>query len=823
MGKSTISCFKMIPCATDSVENEDLEPAEDKTTTDKRRWSFRKRSARHRVLSNSVISELPSAGNKESPEATVLDYHAETNLPNAEKIAEPKLTDEKHPPSSAEIDIVLNKDDLNLQESSVTFIQAAIRAYVARRELQKVKSVVRLQAAIRRHLVRRQAGGTLRCVQAIIKMQALVRARRMRRLEAKLPNKENIHGRYQMEYFGIGVNKKLFANGFARQLLESAPKTKPIFISCDPSGPDSAWKWLERWMAVFSSDIEQRHHHGEVDNTKLAATEVSSEFQDSFDSASADMKSASNGIGESHFGEPELTASHGDVFDFQIPPQILVSEKNYSSEKDEGEVPKHDNNGLVFAREISTNIEEALVEASNPLPIRTDAQSWTTTQAVHDCVSEKPENEPDNTKAIMEKVSCELIETEGKKFTFGLRKSCNPAFVAAQSKFEELSSTPTSARSINSTSHNAPTESRSGDSPSQTEPVTKSDSLRMFENSISNDQRIQVGGSECGTEISISSTLDSPDRSEIEGGEIVLEIGASEKEKYVSSSAVASGDAYNLGNLQVGSENISSSSDSQKNQSDSGILHLENLEEVDKNPPGLVVPADVTHGDHLSAEQSASDSKVQVEVAIEPQVYRSSPEGSPRTASDLFTTPLNQTSSNTKRNRTDNSVPTRKQRSLMTEKSPSNSKNDSGARSSTEHLPKEKIEKRRNSFGMPRPDQVDHEASVSNSNSRPNYMQATESAKAKVHANSSPKASPDVQDKDNYMKKRHSLPTGNGKQGSSPRMQRSSSQAQQNGKANAAHSPHNPPDMEGLLQFITGQFYVDPLRRGSGKGDWMGT
>ncbi|KAK1274585.1 Protein IQ-DOMAIN 32 [Acorus gramineus] len=759
MGKSTISCFKMIPCATDSVENEDLEPAEDKTTTDKRRWSFRKRSARHRVLSNSVISELPSAGNKESPEATVLDYHAESNLPNAEKIAEPKLTDEKHPPSSAQIDIVLNKDDHNLQESSVTFIQTAIRAYLARRELQKVKSVVRLQAAIRRHLVQRQAGGTLRCVQAIIKMQALVRARRMRMLEAKLPNKENIHGSYQKEYFGIGVNKKLFANGFARQLLVSAPKTKPIFISCDPSGPDSAWKWLERWMAVFSSDIEQRHHHGEVDNTKLAATEVSSEFQDSSDSASADAKSASHDIGESHYGEPELTASHGDVFDFQIPPQILVSEKNsYSSEKDE------------------------------------DAQSWTTTEAAHDYVSEKPENEPDNTKAIMEKVSCELIENEGKKFTFGLRKSCNPAFVAVQSKFEELSSTPTSARSINSTSHNAPTESRSGDSPSQMQPVTKTDSLRMFENSISNDQRVELGGSECGTEISISSTLDSPDRSEIEGGEIVLEIGAAEKEKYVSSSAVASGDAYNLGNPQVGSENISSSSESQKNQSDSGILHLENLEEVDKNPPGLVVPADVTHGDHLSAEQSASDSKVEVEVAIEPQVYRSSPEGSPRTASDLFATPSNQTSSNAKRNRTDNSVPTRKQRSLMTEKSPSNLKNDSGARSSTEHLPKEKIEKRRNSFGMLKPDQVDHEARVSNSNSRPNYMQATESAKAKVHANSSPKASPDVQDKDNYLKKRHSLPTGNGKQGSSPRMQRSSSQAQQNGKANAAHSPHNPPE-----------------------------
>ncbi|KAK1296909.1 Protein IQ-DOMAIN 32 [Acorus calamus] len=130
---------------------------------------------------------------------------------------------------------------------------------------------------------------------------------------------------------------------------------------------------------------------------------------------------------------------------------------------------------------------------------------------------------------------------------------------------------------------------------------------------------------------------------------------------------------------------------------------------------------------------------------------------------------------------------------LMAESSPSNLKSDSGARSSTEHLPKEKIEKRRNSFGMSKPDHADNEPRVSNSNSLPNYMQATESAKAKVHANNSPKASPDLQDRDNYMKKRHSLPTGNGKQESSPRMQRSSSQAQQNGKGSAAQSPHNPP------------------------------
>lgn len=42
-----------------------------------------------------------------------------------------------------------------------------------------------MQAAVRGHLVRRQAIGTLRCIQAIIRMQALVRARQACQLVEK--------------------------------------------------------------------------------------------------------------------------------------------------------------------------------------------------------------------------------------------------------------------------------------------------------------------------------------------------------------------------------------------------------------------------------------------------------------------------------------------------------------------------------------------------------------------------------------------------------------------------------------------------------------
>lgn len=48
----------------------------------------------------------------------------------------------------------------------------------AQRELLKLKNVVKVQAAVRGFLVRRHAVGTLRCAQAIVKMQAIVRARR---------------------------------------------------------------------------------------------------------------------------------------------------------------------------------------------------------------------------------------------------------------------------------------------------------------------------------------------------------------------------------------------------------------------------------------------------------------------------------------------------------------------------------------------------------------------------------------------------------------------------------------------------------------------
>ena len=64
--------------------------------------------------------------------------------------------------------------------------------FQAQRVLLKHKNIIKLQAAVRGHIVRRHAVGSLRCVKAIVKMQALVRKRRARLLLKRSNIEENL-------------------------------------------------------------------------------------------------------------------------------------------------------------------------------------------------------------------------------------------------------------------------------------------------------------------------------------------------------------------------------------------------------------------------------------------------------------------------------------------------------------------------------------------------------------------------------------------------------------------------------------------------------
>ncbi|XP_038974371.1 protein IQ-DOMAIN 32-like isoform X1 [Phoenix dactylifera] len=811
MGRSKRSCLRMIACTggADVDDDGDNSMAESKTSSDRRRWSFRKRSTRHRVLSNSVVSDPVSVSyNKESIQVPMntFDSPIYSSIPG-KKPTEQKINETFPLPSAVMNSGVANllatdensiANDIHLDESVVIVIQAATRGFLARRGLQKLKSVVKLQAAVRGHLVRRQAIGTLRCVQAIVKLQAFVRAHHKCQLVEKLAAQENklqVHSQrsrlLEKENSCIKPNKTysstkiLLSNGFAHQLLEAAPKKKPIHIKCDASkSDDSAWKWLERWMAVTSSDIGQQLEkkfnqgcQGREEITELVDFEASKEVPPAV-FVSYDAEFAPEEIRVLANGKGVVTAKNSGNLKFEAP--ISVPDNcSISLVKDDQEKTQFKNETLGITQENHMKIENVNETTTDSLSSQKHLKSNSAEKIVLDDVSEKPDFDCNGLKNTSNSAVFEPVGTEGKKLVQGLRKPCNPAFAAAQSKFEVPTSSSSISRCSNSAYQDATAKSKLDSYNFQIDASKESKDISFTENSVSCDPRVQIATSECDTEISISSTLDSPDRSETEGGEIVLEIESLEKGHHD-----VSGDADTDLNLKMKTEDKNSSFDSE-------VLQPQQPEESAGNLLNSTAANDVVQVEQQPAEPTTPDMPTQLENSVDPQM-RSSLEGTPKsctTVTEAHGTPSSQISVNAKKSKKDDNMPIQKQRSqLAGKRSPSNPNNDSGGR--TEQLTRDsKNAKRRSSFGMAKPDHIDHEHRISSSNSLPSYMQATKSARAKAHASISPKLSPDVHD--NQMKKRHSLPMANDKQGSSPRMQRSTSQAQQYSKGNATHSPHN--------------------------------
>ncbi|XWS14486.1 hypothetical protein CRYUN_Cryun35bG0013700 [Craigia yunnanensis] len=817
MGRST-SCFKIITCGSDSAETDDaIDVPENKRSCDKKGFSFRKRSERHRVLSNTVMQESTS-GLKESPESAVFNFqlpdvsiaHEKTEcteekprlltpeeyIEEKSQLLAPKeyaeeksqlltpieYTEEKSQlltPEDSKVPEPVSattneaEDVANLDESVVVIIQTAIRGFLARKELGKVKNLVKLQAAVRGHLVRRHAVGTLRCIQAIVKMQVLVRARHARLSQEGSYAEKNLDGKHHKDNQSLASSstkqnatytsiEKLLSNRFAHQLMDSTTKTKPIHIKCDPSKPNSAWSWLERWMSVSSSE--------KAPTAELPIEQPEREKSDNCNSPieaiceSNEPKSDVRGTLLSSESEENIITYDATNFKFE------ACQPTSSSVTDNLEQPQIDNMRTSNLKE--TSQEMNLQDQTMQMDEHSEKEV--------SCLSYKPEIESEQPKSSMKRFASEQLKTEAKKFVFGSREASKPAFIPAQTKFEELSSTANSSRSINSSHEDVGVESNMDMVSSGADMISRPKEPSVTENPVLNNWRVPHGGSECGTELSVTSTLDSPDRSEV--GTIEYEHGAkvSEQEN-CSSNSTKDLDVKENDAIAIPVPDSSLSVADQPEKFDDAKGESENL---------IVV-------DSLQVEReplkSASDLQREQHSETGNQAYRSTPEASPRshvTVPESRGTPSSQVSVKTKMKKTDKS--SQKRKSLSAAKgSPSTPAHDSGARSSMEQLPKDqKNGKRRNSFGSTRPEDIDEEPRNSNiSNSLPHFMQATESARAKVNANNSPRSSPDVQDREIYIKKRHSLPGANGRQGS-PRIQQSMSQAEQGAKGNGTNPPH---------------------------------
>ncbi|KAG6668793.1 protein IQ-DOMAIN 19-like isoform X2 [Carya illinoinensis] len=175
-----------------AIENNPTTPiSTPQTPKEKRRWSFRRSSAAAAAPKDSnpvePIATMPPAVQ------TALDAENEQKKQAmAMAAATTAAADAAVAAAQAAAAVIRLTAAANGRTSAVEVvaaikIQSVFRSYLARKALSALKGLVKLQALVRGHLVRKQATATLRCMQALVTVQARALAQRIRMAEEAKP------------------------------------------------------------------------------------------------------------------------------------------------------------------------------------------------------------------------------------------------------------------------------------------------------------------------------------------------------------------------------------------------------------------------------------------------------------------------------------------------------------------------------------------------------------------------------------------------------------------------------------------------------------